>query len=215
MKCRILVASLAYCLCSAALADPVPAGRAAQWQGGTADILTYGHDGLVGRIHEDGTVTFDLPTPPETGQTVADTFDRCRAGGLTVQNGAAEVAATMLFIERDGSELGLVAATSPEFAQWSLSFGQSPLVKGAHLRWLHVDGDASVTGDCVEEMVTASGPMEFRNESRLNLVKGWNLIRSTFVEVVEHEDGSRHETHTVHDALQAFPDDAMWYRQTP
>ena len=214
MKYRILIAVFSGCLCTAVLADPVPTGRVANWSGGTAEIMTYGHDSPIGQIHEDGGVTFDLPTPPARGQTVADTFDRCPAGGLVVKNGEAEVNATMLYIERDESELGLVAATSPEFAAWTLSFGQTPLVKGAHLRWLHVDGDASVSGDCVREMLTPSGDMEFRNESRLNLVDGWNLIRTAFVEVIEHEDGSRHETHTVNDALQVFPDDALWYLET-
>jgi len=214
MKFRILITTFAACLCSNVLADSVPAGRVADWSGGAADIMTYGHDSPIGRIHEDGTVTFDLPTPPARGQTVAATFDRCPAGGLVVKNGEAEVSATMLYVERDEVELGLVAATSPEFAAWTLSFGESPMVKGAHLRWLHVAGDASVSGDCVEEMLTPSGDLEFHSESRLELVDGWNLIRTAFVEVVEFEDGSRYEKHTVHDALQAFPDDTLWYLES-
>jgi hypothetical protein len=214
MKSQTLLTVLAGCLCATALADPSPTGRVADWNGGTAEIMTYGHDSPIGRILEDGTVTFDLPTPPATGQTVAATFDRCPAGGLVVKNGEAEVSATMLYVERDGVELGLVAATSPEFAAWTLTFGESPMVKGAHLRWLHVDGDASVNGECVQEMLTPAGDLEFRGEYRLNLVDGWNLIRTAFLDVVEYEDGSRYETHTVHDALQAFPEDALWYLET-
>jgi len=214
MKSRILITVIISCLSTTVLADPLPSGRVADWGGGTAEIMTYGHDSPIGRILEDGTVTFDLPTPAARGQTVAATFDRCHAGGLVVNNGEAEVSATMLYVERKGVELGLVAATSPELAAWTLSFGESPMVKGAHLRWLYVDGDASVNGECVQEMLTPAGDLEFRSESKLVLVDGWNLIRTEFVDVVEYEDGSRYETHTVHDALQVFPDDAQWYLET-
>lgn len=220
MKSRILIIGLIICLGSLGylsttlVADPVPAGQVANWNGGTAKIRSHGHNGTIGRILKDGTVTFALPTPEATGQTVADTFNHCPSGGLVVTNGEAEVSVTMLYVERDGKELGLVAATSPELAAWSLTFGQSPVVKGAHLRWLHVDGDASVNGECVQEMLTPAGDLEFRSESKLVLVDGWNLIRTEFVKVVEFEDGSSYETHTVHDALQAFPNDAQWYLES-
>jgi hypothetical protein len=187
------------------------AERVIGWPGGAANVMTYGHDAPIGRIQEDGTITFDLPTPSEANQTVSQTFDRCRTTPLTVENGAARVMPTMLYVELGDSELSLVAASSPEMAAWSLSFGESPLVKGSHLRWLHVDGAASVTGDCVETMLTPSGDLAFRNTWQLQLTPGWNLIRTTFVEVVEHADGSRHETHTIHDALPALPEDAHWY----
>ena len=194
-----------------AFAAEVPGGKVAGWQGGAAEIFTYGHDEPIGRIREDGSVSFDLPTPPDSDQTVAQTFDRCRTGGLSVKNGAANVVPTMLFVKTGGDEPGLVAATNPETAAYQISWGQTQLVKGAFLRWLHVDGEAAVTGRCVEEMVTPSGPAEFTNELRLEFAPGWNLVRTTSVELMEHEDGSRHETHTIHDALQAMPDDAMWY----
>lgn len=216
MTSRTLAITLACSLAAFAIAfaHADPAGRIAGWSGGTADIFTYGHDDPIGRIHGDGTVTFELPVPPANGQTVADTFDRCRSSALTIDNGDAEVTPTMLYVEHDGAELGLVSASSPEMAEWSLSFGQSPLVEGSHLRWLYVAGAASVTGDCVERMLTPSGELDFRNEWQLQLAPGWNLIRSTFAEVIEHADGSRHETHTRHDALQTMPDDAHWYLET-
>lgn len=193
------------------LAAEVPGGKVAGWQGGAAEIFTYGHDAPIGRIRDDGSVSFDLPTPPDSDQTVAETFDRCRTGGLSVQNGGANVVPTMLFVKTGDDETGMVAATNPETAAYQLSWGQTELVKGAFLRWLHVDAEAAVTGRCVEEMVTPSGPAEFTNELRLEFAPGWNVVRTTIVELMEHEDGSRHETHTIHDALQAMPDDAMWY----
>ncbi len=211
MKLEILATSLACSLIGVAQADPIQAGRLAEWSGGTAVIQTYGHDGAIGSIKEDGTVLFDLPPPELTGQTIAETFDYCSTGGLKVENGAAQVAATMLYVEHNGSELGMVAATSPELAAWSLSYGQTPQVEGAHLRWFYVDGEASVDGVCLEEVYTASGPTAVRLENRLNFVKGWNLVRTTFLEILEQEDGPRLETHTINDALQVFPDDAVWY----
>lgn len=189
----------------------IQAGRVAGWAGGTADIMIFGHDGPVGRIQADGSVTFDLPTPPETGQTVARTFDRCRTSRLEVVNGEADVAPTMLYIEAGGEQLGLIGADSPEMAAYQLSWGQTELVKGSFLRWLHVDGDAAVTGRCAEEMVTVSGPVEFVVDNDLRLVSGWNLVRTAHLEVMRHADGSAHETHVRHDALQAWPADATWY----
>lgn len=197
-----------------AFAAEVPGGKVAGWQGGTAGIYTYGLDEPLGHIRDDGSVTFNLPTPPDLDQTVAQTFDRCRTGGLSVENGGASVAPVMLYVKTGNDEAGLVAATNPETAAYQLSWGQTELVKGAFLRWLHVDGKAAVTGRCVEEMVTPSGPAEFTNELRLEFAPGWNLVRTSIVELMEHEDGSRHETHTIHDALQAMPDDAMWYLET-
>ncbi len=213
---RVLSAGAVLAMSCAApvLAAEVPAGKVAGWQGGTAEIYTYGHDAPLGRIQADGSVTFDLPTPPDTGQTVAQTFDRCRAGGFSVVNGEANVAATMIYMKAGDDETGMVAATNPEIAAYQLSWGQTELVEGAFLRWLHVDGKAAVTGTCVEEMITPSGPAEFTTESRLEFAPGWNLVRTTIVEFMEHADGSRHETHTIHDALQAMPDDAMWYLES-
>lgn len=68
-----------------------------------------------------------------------------------------------------------------------------------------------MTGDRVEEIYTSSGPTEVRIESRLQFASGWNLVRTTFLEILEQEDGSRFETHSVNDALQEFPADALWY----
>lgn len=207
----ILGGAVALAMFSAALEAEIPAGTVAGWPGGKADIMTWGHDDPIGRIHEDGAVTFNLPTPPETGQTVARTFVRCRTAELNVVNGDADVAPTMLYVAIGEGQVGMVAADSPEMAAYQLSWGQTALVKGSFIRWLHVDGDAAVTGKCVEEMLTVSGPVEFVTESDLHLLAGWNLIRTTNIEVMHHEDGTAHETHTRHDALQAWPADAMWY----
>jgi len=173
--------------------------------------MIYGHDAPIGRIHDDGSVTFDLPTPPETGQSVAETFDRCRTGSLDVVNGDADVAPIMIYAEIGTDEVSMVAADSPEMAAYQLSWGQTELVKGSFMRWLHVDGAASVTGKCVEEMVTVSGPAEFVHETGLRFVSGWNLVRTTHVEIMQHADGSAHVTHSIDDALQALPADVMWY----
>lgn len=208
---RRLTAAAALAACATALGADVPAGKVAGWPGGTAEIMTWGHDEPLGRIHDDGAVTFNLPTPPGTGQTVAQTFDRCRTAELEVINGEADVAPTMLYIESGEDQVGLVAASSPEMAAYQLSFGQTELVKGSFLRWLHVAGDAAVSGKCVEEMVTVSGPVDFVTELDLRFVSGWNLVRTTNLEVLRHADGSAHETHTAHDALQSWPADAAWY----
>lgn len=207
----LLIAAVTLALSTPALGADVPAGKVVEWPGGTANIMTYGFDDPIGRVAADGSVTFNLPTPPETGQTFAQTFDRCRTSPLDVVNGEADVAPVMAYVLLDGKEVAMVAADSAEMANYQLSWGQTELVKGSHVRWLHVDGNASVTGRCVEEMVTVSGPAEFVNEFDLKVVAGWNLIRTTFLEIMQHEDGTAHETHSRHDALQAWPADAAWH----
>jgi hypothetical protein len=210
---RALTAATALAVSAAAPGAEVPAGKAADWCGGTANIMIYGHDAPIGRIHQDGAVTFDLPTPPQTGQTVAETFDRCRTGSLELVNGDADVAPIMIYAEIGGDEVGMVAADSAEMAAYQLSWGQTELVKGSFLRWLHVDGAASVTGKCVENLLTVSGPADLVNESELRFEPGWNLVRTTHVEIMPHADGSAHVIHAVDDALQALPTEATWYLQ--
>lgn len=56
-----------------------------------------------------------------------------------------------------------------------------------------------------------SGPVDFVNESALRFAPGWNLVRTTHVEIMPHDDGSAHVIHAVGDALQALPADALWY----
>jgi|GEM_PF-3479000 len=208
---HVLSAAVALALSSTAYGAGIPAGKVADWSGGTANIMIYGHDAPIGRIHENGAVTFDLPTPPETGRTVAQTFDRCRTGSLEVVNGDADVAPIMMYADIGGNEVGMVAADSPEMAAYQLSWGQTELAKGSFLRWLHVDGAASVTGKCVENLLTVSGPVDFVNESALRFAPGWNLVRTTHVEIMPHDDGSAHVIHAVDDALQALPAGAQWY----
>ncbi len=211
----LIGAAAALAVAGPALCAEFAAGKVTGWTGGAANVFTWGHDEPIGRIQDDGSVIFTLPTPPETGQTIAQTFDRCRTAALDVINGEADVAPTMLYIESGEDQLGMIAADSSAMAAYQLSFGQTELVKGSFLRWLHVAGDAAVTGRCVEEMVTVSGPVEFVTELDLRFVAGWNLVRTTNVEVLRHADGTAHETHTVHDALQAWPADAAWYLETP
>lgn len=206
-----LLAAAAIALSFTVSGAEIPAGHVVGWQDGTAEIMTDGHDAPIGRIHANGAVTFTLPVPPDGGQTVAETFSRCRTGGLEVVNGAASVTPTMLYIKTDKGERGMVAADSTEMAAYRLSWGQTELVKGSFMRWLYVDGDAAVTGKCVEKMVTPSGPAEFVTEMNLRFVSGWNLVRTTNLELIHHPDGSAHETHTLHDALQGWPEGASWF----
>jgi len=209
-----LNAAIALVLSPAALGAEVPAGKVARWPGGTANIMIYGHDAPVGRILDNGAVTFDLPVPPGTGQTIVQTFDRCRTGSLEVVNGETEVAPIMIYAEIDGDEIGMVAADSAEMAAYQLSWGQTELVTGSFLRWLHVADAASVTGKCVEEMVTESGPVDFVTELDLRFEPGWNLVRTAHREIMRHADGSAHVIHAVNDALPAMPADASWYLET-
>jgi hypothetical protein len=209
-----LTAAFALALSCTTVAAATPAGKVVGWQGGTAEVMIWGHDEPVGRVHEDGSVTFDLPTPPETGQTVTRTFSRCRTSELTVVNGEADVAPTMLYLQSGEEQVGMVAADSPEMAAYQLSWGQTELVKGSFLRWVHVAGDAAVTGRCVEEQISVSGPIEVVTEMDLNLKSGWNLVRTTNLEIIRHADGTAHETHTRYDALQAFPAEAAWYLES-
>ncbi|MEQ8484636.1 MAG: hypothetical protein RIB46_09755 [Pseudomonadales bacterium] len=210
MIARSLTLSFA-CLCAIAQADPGGAHMVVGWPGGAAAVVSYDFDDPVGEVSAEGAIHFELPVPPASRQTVADTFDRCPTGKLDIENGAAPVTPVMLLVELGGRELSLAAASSPDMAAWTLSFGQAPLVKGSFLRWLHVDGAASVSGECVETLLTDAGDLETRTEWRLELAPGWNLIRTTYLDYAELEDGRRQETHTVHDAVVALPEDARWY----
>jgi hypothetical protein len=207
----MLAAGLLLCTFTVCQAESMPAGKLANWFGGPTDILTYGEDQPIGRIEADGAVSFRLPTPPVLDQTVADTFVRCSDGELTVENGEARLVPVIAFIEHDGRDLGMIAASSEARANYSLTYGQSGLVRGYDLRWVHVDAAASVTGRCESQMNIGAGPVDFVAEYQLDFLPGWNLVRTAIVEYVESEDGSRQETHTRYDALQAFPQEAMWY----
>jgi hypothetical protein len=193
-----------------AVADQ-PGGRVVDWPGSTAEILTHGLDGPVGRIDADGQVTVDLPTPPDTEQTVAETLGRCLGDAPVIENGEAQFTPLIPFTELRGRDVGMIAADSRESAMNALTYGQSPLVRGATLRWVHLDRAARLEGECTQPTWTTGGTIDTRVETRLEFSPGWNLLRTTTVDFLELEDGSRYETHTVYEVVQGMPEGFDWY----
>ena len=207
-----------------ALASLLPAGVACAsqslggvegWSHGAAPIHMMRSDAAVGRIDADGSIHLDLREPAASQQTAARTFARCE--GLEVADGEAVVAPVMLFVNSGQGENYLFPATSPEIALWQASFGETALVEGAWLQWIHASAAAQVVGTCATEVHTASSgelpAFEERVDFDVRLKPGWNLVRQAIEAVHEEPDGTRHVRVKSTRIVDAFPADMRWYSE--
>lgn len=196
----------------------VDAATVVGWPGGTAVVKSYGPDGgiEVGRIGADGTLVFQLPEPPPSGQTVDQSFAPCAGeGGMSVGPLDVGFTPTSLSVERDGQELGVLhGATSPGIVAWRESFAEKNAEAGAWLQWVHVTADSKATGDCRSTVYTDSAGTEGYeqfSEHKVVFTKGWNLMRNNILEVHADATGKRHAARIVTDVVQQMPDGASWY----
>lgn len=204
----------------------VPAGAAGSagpadvldgWSHGAAPIHMLRSEVPVGRIAADGTIALDLAAPPASKQTAARTFARCE--GLEVSGGETVVAPAALFVDLGAGEIYLLQASSPGIAQWNASFGETPLVEGAWLQWIHAGGEARVAGSCTAAIHTASSgdapAFAERVDYDVRLSPGWNLVRQAIEAVHEEPDGSRHVRLQSVRTVDAVPADMRWFSDRP
>lgn len=213
---RRLTSLLALLFPAAALAAE-PTGVLEGWSHGAAPIHMLRSDAVVGRIDADGTVHLALGEPPASQQTAARTFARCE--GLDVTGGDTVVAPAALFVDLGAGEIHLFPATSPDIASWKASFGETALVEGAWLQWVHAAGEARVTGTCTASIHTASSgdtpAFEERMDYDVHLSPGWNLVRQAIEAIHEEPDGSRHVRLQSTRTVEAFPAEMRWFADRP
>lgn len=212
-----LLAVLLALLAPAVATASEPVGAIKGWTAGAAPIHMSRSDVPAGRIEADGSIHLDLGAPPVSRQTAARTFARC--DGLEVAGGEAVVAPASLFVDLGAGEIFLLPATSPEIAAWKASFGETPLVEGAWLQWIHASAAARVTGTCAAPIHTASSgdapAFEERMAYDVRLVPGWNLVRQGIDAVYQDPDGSRHVRLQSMRTVAAMPADMGWFSDGP
>ncbi|WP_295361932.1 hypothetical protein [Arenimonas sp.] len=200
-----------------AAASQAPVGSFEDWTHGDTPILMMRSDEPAGRIDAEGNIHLALPEPAASRQTAARTFARCE--GLSVSGGEVVVSPAMLFIDQGQGEIYLFPATSEGVAQWQATFGETPLVEGAWMQWIHASGEARIKGSCAAAIHTASSGDSPAFNERLDidvrLSPGWNHVRQAIESVHVDPDGSRHVQHQTIRTVEAMPADIRWFTDRP
>ncbi len=208
---------LVVALLSAFPALAIAADRIVDWPGGTAEIRSHGPEGglALGQVSADGAISLVLPTPPASTQTLAQTFPACDEAETALAAPAdTAFTPTSVYLARDGKELGaLHLVSAPAVMTWRASFGQATATEGAWAQWVHVDKDATLTGECVTQMFSdpeGNDGYTHTTTYQATLRSGWNLLRQRITRLHRTPAGIDVPLAITVDALAATPDDLLW-----
>jgi hypothetical protein len=148
--------------------------------------------------------------------TVASSF-QCGYDELSVTNGETEV---MGLPELSLSDLSdnpvygvLTAASNRQVAEWLFSYGDKDPSQGYYIRWYYVEEAASVKGKCLVDYYTGHDEEFFSEEITmdLDLVKGWNIVKTEISKVFTDQGGKVHPATIIHTRVAEIPADLKWF----
>lgn len=106
----------------------------------------------------------------------------------------------------------LFTVSNPEIAKWLYSYGEDNPTTGYYLRWIYVENEAAVSGECVMPTYTGNGNEMFDDTTTYNLKleEGWNMVKHEITEVFKSDSGKVFPLKTTVSTIQFLPEDLQW-----
>ncbi|MDX9942856.1 MAG: hypothetical protein RBS53_11615 [Bacteroidales bacterium] len=215
-------------------------GTITQWEKGEGKIAFYdmftGEFSELGRVGADGSFEIGLAEdyPEQVRRLAAKALDNAPAGWSLQKNtlassfrcGSEDLVYTRAEAEVMGlpelsltNETGgplngvLVAASSREVADWLFTYGGKKPEQGYYLRWYYAGDKASVKGKCITDVYTGNGEEFFTEEiiMDLELVKGWNIVKTEISRVFTDEGGRGHPARYITTSIPQLPEGLGWF----
>lgn len=179
---------------------PAPAetvsGQVTGWTKGEAEVFADSPGATpptIGTVSADGAITLELPDAPRTPITVGS-LPCVNNEGMSSSNLDTPLhALALLFgIKAPGAfspdaVLGRVTlADSPEVAAWLANPMAAPAATGRFAMLVHVDGEASVQGDCEMDMSFLKKPSQTISID-YRFAPGWNVVLSEITAVSDDD----------------------------
>ncbi len=105
----------------------------------------------------------------------------------------------------------MMFASSEEFADAFMAFGQFKSIPGYQLTWYYFDEEASVQGTCEMESYTQSMDQKYVQTTSydLNFKTGWNIVKYEVHEIFTDDTGKKYEQKSSYATLGEIPDDVQ------